>query len=97
MNREDGITFEWDEQKRQTNIVNRGVDFTDAAKVLEDPKVLIEPDIRYDYGEARFNAYGLVSEKRYCVCFTIRGENVIRVISMRKVHLKEWKKYYDNH
>jgi len=34
MNRENGIIFEWDEQKRQANLAKHDLDFIDAADVL---------------------------------------------------------------
>ena len=92
----ENIIFEWDEEKRTRNIVEHGVDFVEAVSIFDDPKVSIFSDVRKDYGEKRFNAYGVSNGRRMRVCFTMRGENVIRVISMFKVHIKEWNKYYDN-
>ncbi|GHT17552.1 hypothetical protein AGMMS4956_21050 [Bacteroidia bacterium] len=83
----------WDEAKRQINFAERGIDFAEAAEVLSDSNVAIEADERYDYGEARFNAYGLSKGRRMRVCFTIR-DNAIRIITMFKVHNKEWEKHY---
>jgi len=51
-------------------------------------------DERADYGEERFNAYGLSKGRKIRVCFTIRGDKV-RIITMFKVHNKEWSKYYE--
>ena len=92
----ENIIFEWDEEKRNRNIVEHGVDFVEAVAIFDDPKVSIFPDVRRDYGQERFNAYGMSNGRRMRVCFTMRGENVIRVISMFKVHIKKWNKYYDN-
>ena len=90
----ENIIFEWDEEKRMHNIVEHGIDFVEAVAVFDDPKVLIVPDLRKDYGENRFNAYGNSHGRRMRVCFTMRGENIIRIISMFKVHIKEWNKHY---
>ncbi len=46
------MRFEWDEQKRKTNIRKHGFDFRDAWKVFNSP-LLVGPDDRYDYGEER--------------------------------------------
>ena len=35
--------LEWDEEKQHKNVVKRGIDFTDAAKVLSDPDVFYHP------------------------------------------------------
>ena len=90
----DNLIFEWDEKKRERNILEHGIDFVEAATVFDDPKVTIVPDVRKDYGEERFNAYGVSNGRRMRVCFTMRGEDVIRVISMFKVHVKEWDRHY---
>ena len=88
--------LEWDEEKWQKNIAERGIDFADAVEVLSDPNVFIIPDVRKDYGEERFNAYGISKGRRIRLCFTRRGDNVIRVISMFRVHKKEWSKNHGN-
>ena len=90
----DNLIFEWDEKKRERNIIEHGIDFVEAATVFDDPKVAIVPDVRKDYGEDRFNAYGLSNGRRMRVCFTMRSEDVIRVISVFKVHVKEWNRHY---
>jgi len=41
--------FEWHEEKRISNIELHGVDFMDAAELLDDPNVSIELDTRKDY------------------------------------------------
>ena len=94
--RETVLEFEQDEAKRQLNLKNHGVDFMDAAEVLNDPMVSIEPDIRKNYGEDRFNVYGVSKGRCLRLCFTIRDEYIIRVISMFKVHKKEWEKHYED-
>ena len=92
----ENIIFEWDDEKRINNIVEHGIDFVEAVTVFDDPKVSIVPDVRKDYGEERFNAYGISNGRRMRVCFTMREDNIIRVISMFKVHIKEWNRHYEN-
>ena len=92
----ENIIFEWDETKRNRNILDHGIDFVEAVTVFDDPKVTIVPDVRKDYGEERYNAYGTSHGRRLRVCFTMRGENTIRIISIFKVHQKEWNRHYDN-
>jgi len=92
----DNLIFEWDEEKRNRNIIEHGIDFVEAVTVFDDPNVTIYPDVRKDYGEERYNAYGASNGRRMRVCFTMRGKNTIRVISMFKVHKKEWNRRYDN-
>ena len=88
------ITFTWNETKRQENIKKRRLDIaTLAAKVFADPKVVIEPDVRKDYGENRFHAYGLVDNLRIRICFTPRGDG-LHLITVHRMHQKPWEKHY---
>ena len=89
------FTFKWDEVKRQENIKKRGLDIVILApKVFSDPSASIEPDLRKDYGEDRYLIYGFVNDIRLCVCFTLREKVVIWLITIFKVHRKNWEKHY---
>lgn len=58
-----------------------------------DLKVIsIVEDDRFDYGEKRFRAYGLIDGIAYCLVFTMRNEQR-RPISLRRAHAKEMKRY----
>jgi len=46
------MEFEWDENKRQSNLSKHGIDFVDAAKIFDRP-VLERLDNRYDYEDTR--------------------------------------------
>jgi len=85
--------FEWDEENIRHN-TKHGIDFMDALDIFSDPEMRVYPDTRKDYGEERFNAYGISKGRTLRVCFTMRGDN-IRIITMFQVHEKEWRKYYD--
>ena len=54
------MKFEWDEAKRQTNIRDHGIDFTDL-EPLFDGETVIMLDDRFDYGEYRFTTLGLLN------------------------------------
>jgi uncharacterized DUF497 family protein len=45
-------------------------------------------DDRRDYGEARFNAFGLVNGRLFVCTFTMRGQ-AYRLISVRKASKQE--------
>jgi uncharacterized DUF497 family protein len=92
----ENIIFEWDEEKCRHNIGEHGIGFVEVVTVFDDPRVSIVPDVRKNYGEERFNAYGMSNGRRMRVCFTMRVENIIRVISMFKVHRKDWDRHYEN-
>ena len=74
--------FEWDEDKRQRNLEERGVDFRLAALIFENP-VLESDDDRNDYGERRIRALGHVDDDYYLAVYTWRGKNR-RIISAWK-------------
>jgi len=90
--RELELEFEWDEEKRLSNIKERGVDFRDAALIFEGP-VIMKEDTRESYGEQRFRALGKVDNDYYVVAYTWRGETC-RIISAWRVD-EEGKKRYE--
>jgi uncharacterized protein len=66
--------FEWDEDKRQANIAERGVDFRLAAQIFSGPFIEQE-DTRVPYGETRHRALGRVDDEYFFVVYTWRGRN----------------------
>lgn len=50
-------------------------------------------DTREDYGEDRWNGIGLLGNRIVVVVFTERGEEIIRIISLRKALKHERKKF----
>ncbi|MDR0321848.1 MAG: BrnT family toxin [Treponema sp.] len=87
------IELEYDLEKNMHNIEERGLPFDLAEFVLTDPNVVTEADYRRNYGEERFLSYGKVEGLRLCLCWTPRNGR-IRVITLFKVHEKEWEKHY---
>jgi uncharacterized protein len=75
--------FEWDEEKRRSNIEDHKVDFRVAVRIFRNP-VIEAPDERDDYGEVRVRALGHIDEEYYLVVYTWRGNNR-RIISAWKV------------
>jgi hypothetical protein len=73
------ITF--DERKRQRALLERKVDFEDAASVFAGP-TLTAKDQRVDYGEDRFQTVGFLDGRMVMVVWTPRG-GARHVISMR--------------
>ena len=85
------MDFEWDEEKRFSNLEERGVDFRDAALIFEGI-VIAKEDMRENYGEQRFRAVGQVDNEYYVVAYTWRG-SVLRIISAWKVDEDGRKRY----
>jgi len=86
------VDFEWDETKRQANIVKHGVDFVRAARVFEST-LLTKEERRQDYREERLSSLGESEGEIFYVVYTHRGAN-IRIISARQAGLGEREEYY---
>jgi uncharacterized DUF497 family protein len=86
------MSYEWDERKRRANVKKHGIDFIDVLEVF-DGDVVILPDERFDYGETRFIAIGILKSFVIVVAYTERGEN-IRIISARKATKNEQIYYF---
>ena len=82
------VTFEWDEAKRSANIAKHGIDFVDVPEMFGGP-MLVGPDVRKDYGEARQIGFGLIRGRLVAVVFTEREPETIRIISARKANHRE--------
>jgi len=87
------IELEYDPEKNKRNIEQRGLPFDLGEFVLTDPNVVTKRDNRKDYGEDRFLSFGKAGELKLCLCWTPRNGRV-RVITLFRVHEKEWEKYY---
>ena len=85
--------FEWDEAKREANLVKHGVDFVDALEVFADPRRVERIDQRREYAEERRQAVGMVRGQVLFVVYTLRGE-VRRLISARRASSNERRAYY---
>jgi uncharacterized DUF497 family protein len=86
------VEFEWDERKAAENLRKHGVDFADAALVLEDDLALTveDPDAQ---GEERWVTMGHDPNQRVLVlAYTWRGGR-IRLISARKATGAERRRY----
>ena len=77
------MRFEWDEEKNQANIRKHGFNFTDAGEIFEAP-MLISLDLKEDYGAERWIGIGFLRGRIVVIVFTERGDDTIRIISLRK-------------
>lgn len=89
----EGMDFEWDENKRLANIRKHGIDFLDISIVFNGFTVTIE-DYRFVYGEQRFITLGLLQGRVVTVVHTER-EDGIRIISARKATKYEERSYFE--
>ena len=86
------MKFEWDEAKNRANIRKHGFDFADAEEMFSGVLV-VDPDIRDDYGGKRWVGLGTIGGRTAYLVFTERGPETIRIISLRKATRRESKQY----
>lgn len=93
------MIFEWDHDKSEQNLSERGFDFAFAALVFAGPAVEYD-DTRRDYGERRIVVLGRADGIPLTVVFTDRltpaGAVVRRVISARLSNRKERRRYAES-
>jgi uncharacterized protein len=82
------ITF--DPAKRAWTLETRGLDFKRAVEAFAGRTLTLEDD-REDYGETRFQTYGLLAGKLVMIVWTPRDEPR-HVILMRRCHEREARK-----
>jgi hypothetical protein len=83
------VTF--DERKRERALLERSVDFEDAASVFAGPTLTVQ-DRRIDYCEDRFQSIGFLEGRMVMIVWTPRGD-ARHVISMRKCNDREQARY----
>ncbi len=81
------MKIEFDPEKREKTLAERGLDFLDATLVF-DGEVVTFPDSRFDYGEDRWLTFGWLEQVAVSVVWTWRGD-IRRIISMRRMHEEE--------
>ncbi|MEW5421217.1 BrnT family toxin [Amorphus sp. 3PC139-8] len=85
------LDIEFDPAKEAENIAKHGVSFTALAD-FDFETAMVEPDDRFDYGEHRQVAFGLIGLRLFVLVFTIRG-TTLRAISLRKANGREVRTY----
>ena len=85
------MKLEWDEAKRQSTLEQRGLDFADAAMLLNDIYIVQEDD-RKSYPERRFLTYGFLKQRLVMFAWT-PTESGMRIFSMRKCNDREQSKF----
>jgi uncharacterized DUF497 family protein len=85
------MEIEYDPAKNERNIERRGLSF-DLAAGFDFETALIRPDLRHDYGESRYQAYGMIGSRLHFLAFSLRN-GAIRIISLRKANTREVRFY----
>ncbi len=87
------MKFEWDENKRDSNLAKHGLDFADAEVVFSDPNALSGPDNRFN--DDRWQLIGKLEDTLIIlVAYKELDTETIRVISMRKATTNEKERYF---
>jgi uncharacterized protein len=80
-------------RRNRRNIRLHGVALEDAVRIFEGPTVE-KIDDRFDYGEIRVYAIGLVNGLEITVVYTDRGEDERRIISAWRSEAHERRRYW---
>lgn len=89
------VEIEFDPAKDLANIAKHGVSLRAAGRFEWDTAFERE-DTRFDYGEVRFVALGLIGDRLHVLVFTEGSrEDAIRAISLRPAEKHEVRFYYD--
>ncbi len=88
------LEFEWDEDKRVSNLEKHRLDFADVDQLFDGRPSVEQRTVRF--GESRTATTVEWSGKLYTLDWTHRGEN-IRMISFRRAQQREDRAYCQAH
>ena len=88
------MQFEWDELKRTRILEERGLDFAAADLFFDGRPAIHQPTPRNN--EERWKTTACIEAAFFTVVWARRGET-IRIISMRRSHEQEIRKYREAH
>ena len=87
------MRYSWNEEKSHRNLALHGIAFEDAVRIFEGPTVE-RVDDRFDYGERRVYAIGIVNGLEITVVYTDRKEEERRIISAWRSEPHERRQYW---
>jgi uncharacterized DUF497 family protein len=85
------MEIEFDPEKRDKTMAERGIEFARAAEVFAGRDFTAE-DLREDYVEPRYITVGKLDDRMVVMVWTPRGE-ARRIISMRKANEREQERF----
>ena len=89
------MRYTWDTGKNRKNVQRHKIAFEDAKRIFEGPTVE-RVDDRFDYGEIRVYAIGLVNGLEITVIYTDRDHDERHIISAWRSEPHE-RRYYWQH
>lgn len=85
------MSVAFDPDKDARNIARHGISLAQAEE-MDMSAALVHEDNRFDYGVARYIAFGEIEAELHCLVFSFRGSKV-RAISLRKANQKEIRRH----
>ena len=79
----------FDAGKDKSNIAKHGISL---ARAVDLHILEVASDDRFDYGETRYRAFGMIDQLAYCMVFAERN-GMVRIISLRRAHAKEMSRH----
>ena len=90
------MRYTWDEHKNRRTRRLHGIAFEDAIQIFDGPTVET-PDDRFNYGEDRIYAIGLVNGLELTVIYADREtNNERRIVSAWRSEPRERRRYWQN-
>lgn len=87
------MDYTWDELKNRRNVRLHGIDFADAVRIFNGV-TLEQTDDRFEYGEQRVYAIGMVNGLEITVIYSDEEEDVRRIISAWRSEPHERRLYW---
>jgi len=87
------MQYAWTQEKNRSNLQKHRIAFEDAKRIFEGLTVE-RVDNRFDYGEIRVYAIGLVNGVEITVIYTYRNDDEIRIISAWRAEPHERRSYW---
>jgi hypothetical protein len=88
------VVFRWDARKAAANLKKHGIDFHEAATVLDDTLSTTFPDTDHSTFESRFLTIGLSNRQRLLVVAHSEEGERVRIISARPATRHE-RRFYE--
>jgi uncharacterized DUF497 family protein len=89
------MKYVWDKRKGRGNVARHGIAFEDAIRIFEGP-TLERVDDRFDYGETRIYAIGVVDGLEITLIYTDVSETERRIISAWRAQRHERTAYWQS-
>ena len=89
------MNYVWDRRKNRENVTRHGIAFEDATGIFDGP-TLERVDDRFDYGETRVYAIGVVNGFEITLIYTDVAEAERRIISAWRAERNERTAYWQS-